>query len=60
MYKCISVHVCAVCVFVCVTKDESLSADSGPSVHELVDKENVDFMQYMGWEVRVEEHTCVM
>lgn len=31
-------------------KDEDFSQPHGPSIHELVDKENMDILAYMGWE----------
>ncbi|XP_065907786.1 protein mono-ADP-ribosyltransferase PARP4-like [Dysidea avara] len=32
-------------------KDEKFDQSKGPSIAELVDKENVDTLQYMGWEI---------
>ena len=31
-------------------KDEDFSKSQGPSITELVDKENLDFLDYLGWE----------
>ena len=36
-------------------KDEDLSKKSGPSILELVGKETVDALDYMGWEGKEEE-----
>ena len=32
-------------------QDEKFDQSKGPSITELVDKENVDMLQYMGWEI---------
>ena len=32
-------------------QDEKFDQSKGPSIAELVDKENVDTLQYMGWEI---------
>jgi len=32
-------------------QDEKFDQSKGPSMAELVDKENVDTLQYMGWEI---------